>query len=155
MLHAINKYFLKTGVCVKISLFSAPCNVLLADSHSLPAFQWEPIQELIPFSSKCFPCMEKAGWPTPFLRGNSDCCKWSFLLFFHRTINEWRGSKSDGCNIHHLYYSRFMLWLKYLKVVLCVLGTTHSRMPTHFCIFTPFLLCILGLLMKLRVFEEC
>lgn len=135
MLRTINKYFLKIGIDVRISLFSLPCGVVLSAFCSFPAFQWGPIQELIPYSSKFFPCLERARWPTPFLRGSSDCCKWTFL-FLAWTIHEWRGSKINGCVIHHSYYSRFMLWLKCLKVVLCSLGTTRCRMPTHVGIFT-------------------
>lgn len=68
-------------------------------------------------------------------------------LVFFWTMNKWRGSKIRGGITHPLYYSRFMLWLKYLWVLLSTPGMLHLFVSLSSWV----LRCTLGLLRKFCV----
>lgn len=103
------------------------------------------VQEIVPYSSKFFHCLEKAGWPIIFTRPNSTVCKWTCVFVNNEQMG--RQSKINGSITHPLYYSRFMLWLKYLQVLLNTAGMLHLFVSLPSWV----LRCTLGLLRKFCV----
>lgn len=71
-------------------------------------------------------------------------------LVFFWTINKWRGSKINGGITHPLYYPRFMLWLKYLWVLLSTPGMLHLLVSPPSWVFR----CTVGLPRESCVFQQ-
>lgn len=132
MLHTVNKYFVKTGTSVRVSL----CSPL----------QCPPL--CFPFPPSFLVRAPSGTKPLPGKGPSSQVTATTVNELGFFLGDSWMERKQNQRLRHPSFaLSKIYALTEVLELVLCTWGTTHSRMPTHFIsLLGYFLLCVLGCL---------